>query len=98
MNDEKPSLDQMYERISRMHINLVKRSLLELEAKRPKIYREARDGAISQYKKEDSKVLHAMHGHNSIDYLSLKYAIQHYFPNLPMFLAKPMDMIGVLKT
>lgn len=88
----KPTLDEHYELVNKMPTDVRRRALLELEKRRPKIYREARRNAMAQYKKEGRGVLQGPHAHAQVDRLSYQYAIQHYFPDVPPWLAKPMGL------
>jgi hypothetical protein len=85
-----PTLDDHYATVNRMPPPSRRKALLELERRRPKIYRECRRSAIAQTKREKPGVFREQDASVEIDRLSYQYAIQHYHPDLPQWIVKPM--------
>lgn len=85
-----PTLDDRYATVNAMPSTSRRRGLLELERRRPKIYRECRRAAIAQTKREYPKVFREKDASAEIDRLSYQYAIQHYHPDLPTWIVRPM--------
>lgn len=91
----KPTIDEAYALVNRMPKEVRSKALLDLERRRPKIYRECRRGAIAQFKKESPGVFREGHAYDEVDCLSYKYAVQHYFPDLPTWMEKPLGLLSV---
>lgn len=86
----KPTLDDHYAKVNEMPPTSRRRGLLELERRRPRIYRECRRSAIAQTKKQNSGVFREQDASAEIDRLSYQYAIRHYHPDLPQWIVRPM--------
>lgn len=71
-------LDRLYEAANHLDDDRLRRLLLQFEQKRRRIYRDCRNGAISQLQREDPLVLKGPGSVRAIDLLSYKYALQHY--------------------
>ncbi|BAL87279.1 hypothetical protein AMIS_20590 [Actinoplanes missouriensis 431] len=95
MNDQKPTLDETYALVDRMPKEVLAKALLDLERRRARIYREARRGAIGQFKRESPGVFREGNSYARVDNLSYKYAVQHYFPDLPTWMEKPLGLLPV---
>jgi hypothetical protein len=85
-----PTLDDHYAKVNAMPPTSRRRGLLELERRRPRIYRECRRSAIAQTKRENMKTFREQDASQEIDRLSYQYAIRHYHPDLPQWIVKPM--------
>lgn len=90
MRSEVPTLDEVYQRVNRMTANGRHKGLLDLERRRPRIYRECRRSAIAQTKRQNAKVFNEKDSAIEIDRLSYQYAVQHYYPDLPPWLKRPI--------
>jgi len=90
LNEQKPTLDEHYAQVNRMPSTSRRKGLLELERRRPRIYRDCRRAAIKQTKNESPSVFRETDGSAEIDRLSYQYAVQHYHPDLPVWLTRPM--------
>jgi hypothetical protein len=86
-----PTLDDHYATVNRMPAAIRRKALLELERRRPRIYRECRRNAIAQTKKEKPSVFREQDSAAEIDRLSYQYAVLHYHPDLPTWITKPMS-------
>jgi hypothetical protein len=86
-----PTLDDHYSQVNRMPSTSRRKGLLELERRRPRIYRDCRRNAIKQTKKEQPSVFRERDASAEIDRLSYQYAILHYHPDVPVWLARPMS-------
>lgn len=86
-------LKKVYDRIDNLEEHLWRRHLLLVERRRPKIYRDARNGAIKQLGRDEPSVLKTDRAAPVIDRLSLKYIAQHYIDEtgeLPQWFARPI--------
>lgn len=84
-------LNRLYDAANRLEDAPLRRLLLQFEQKRPKVYRDSRNNAISQLKKQDPAILRGPHSVREIDLLSYKYALRHYAPvasGLPSWLIR----------
>ncbi len=79
-----------YDAADKLTDDRLRRHLLAFERKRPQIYRECRQSAISQIgKRSDGKQeMDGPDGVRVIDMLSFKYALQHYVDRMPDWLVK----------
>lgn len=91
----KPTIDETYALVNRMQPEALKKALLDFERKRARIYRNARRAAIAQFKKEKPGIFREGSSHVEVDCLSYKYAIQHYYPDLPTWIAKPLGLMSM---
>lgn len=90
-------LKKVYDLIDNLEEHLWRRHLLLVERRRPKIYRDARNGAIKQLGRDEPSVLKTERAAPVIDRLSLKYIAQHYIDetgDLPMWFARPLGWEG----
>jgi len=92
LNDQKPTLDDIYRLVNRMRPEVRSKALLDLERRRPRIYRECRRGAIGQFKKENPGVFRDGSSYDEVDTLAYKYAVRHYFPDLPTWMEKLLGL------
>lgn len=86
--DQDDQLHQLYAKVDKLSETNLRNRLLAFERKRPRIYRECRQGAIDQIGKEDTDVLKTDRAGLAIDRLSFKYALQHYAPDWPAWLLR----------
>ncbi|MYY79732.1 hypothetical protein GT044_00305 [Streptomyces sp. SID335] len=81
-------LDRLYSAANKLDDDQVRRLLLQFERKRPQVYRDKRQRALSQLKNEDPEALHSV---RAVDLLSFKYALMHYWSDdkpLPAWLTR----------
>jgi hypothetical protein len=71
-------LNRLYEAANDLDDDRLRRLLLQLEKKRPRIYREQRQSAIGQLERESPAILKGPDSARSVDLLSYKYALVHY--------------------
>lgn len=71
-------LDRLYEAANELGDDRLRRLLLQLEKKRPRIYREQRQLAIGQLERESPEILRTSNSVRAVDLLSFKYALVHY--------------------
>lgn len=84
-------LTRLYDAANRLEDAPLRRLLLQFEQKRPKVYRDSRNNAISQLKNENPALLKGPDSVREIDLLSYKYALRHYAPTasgLPSWLVR----------
>ncbi|MEV7384320.1 hypothetical protein [Streptomyces lydicus] len=84
-------LNRLYEAANELADDRLRRLLLQLEKKRPRIYREQRQSAIGQLERESPAVLKGSGSVRTVDLLSYKYALVHYSADgkpLPDWLAR----------
>lgn len=89
-------LDKIYGVVDGFDADQQRRHLLIVERKRPKIYREARNAAIDQVKRDNPKRLVGEFAAQEIDPLSYKWIILHYVREsgeVPIWLARPMGLV-----
>lgn len=87
-------LNAIYGLIDAMTPELRRNALLDLERRRPKIYRQCRNHALAQIKKDSPAVLRDNAAAVVIDRLSYKYAAVHYQPDWPAWLTRPLRARG----
>jgi hypothetical protein len=68
-------LKRLYAAADKLNDNNLRRLLLQFELKRPQKYREMRQQAIGQLKREEPEAVHSV---RAVDLLSFDYALQHY--------------------
>jgi len=88
-------LDRIYDRIDKLTDEERRGHLLVAEAKRPRIYREARNAAVKQLKNNDPRVLKSNRAVEVTDKLSYKWIAVHYVSTtgeLPVWFARPMGL------
>jgi hypothetical protein len=68
-------LDRLWLAANNLDDDQVRRLLLQFERKRPRVYREQRQAALSQLGREAPEDLHSV---REVDLLSYKYALMHY--------------------
>lgn len=68
-------LERLYAAANKLDDNRLRRLLLQFERKRPQVYRDKRQRALSQLGREDPEALHSV---RAVDLLSYKYALMHY--------------------
>lgn len=86
-------LEKIYDVIDNLTPGDRRAHMLTVEGKRPRIYREARNGAIRQMREHDPRALKSEHAVMVTDRLSYKYVAQHYVATtgeLPLWFARPM--------
>lgn len=71
-------LHRLHEAANDLDDDRLRRLLLQLEKKRPRIYREQRQSAIGQLERENPALLRGPSSVREVDLLSYKYALQHY--------------------
>ena len=89
LNDT-PTMEDVWGLVDRMPEDNRKQALLNLERHRARIYRTARRSAIDQFKRESPGIFRQGQSFGRVDELSLKYAVQHYYPAIPTWLADPI--------
>jgi len=90
-------LDKIYSVIDGLTAQQWHQHLLIVEKKRPRIYREARNEAIKQVKRDEPKTLTSDRAAKVIDRLSYKWIAVHYIREtgeLPIWFARPMGWVG----
>lgn len=73
--ERQSELQRLYAAADKLNDDQLRRLLLQFERKRPRVYREQRQGALSQLGREEPEDLHSV---RAVDLLSFKYALQHY--------------------
>lgn len=68
-------LADLYTAANKLDDDQLRRLLLQFERKRPQVYRDKRQKALSQLGREDPESLHSV---RAVDLLSFKYALLHY--------------------
>lgn len=68
-------LERLYAAANKLNDDRLRRLLLQFERKRPQVYRDKRQRALSQLGREEPEALHSV---RAVDLLSYKYALQHY--------------------
>jgi hypothetical protein len=87
--DRRAQLDRLYDAANRLDDERLRRLLLQFEQKRRRIYRDCRNDAINQIKREDQTILKGPDSVRAIDLLSYKYALLHYAEKgLPTWLVR----------
>lgn len=86
--DRRESLERTWSIVDRLSELQLRNALLDFERKRPAIYRECRQSAISQFENGEVSVLKGESRGLATDRLSYKYAIQHYDERLPPWIVK----------
>lgn len=87
--DRRAELNRMYAAANELDDERLRRLLLQFEQKRPRVYRECRQAAISQLQREAPALLKGPHSVREIDLLSYKYGLQHYAKaGLPAWLVR----------
>lgn len=83
-------LDRLYEAADKLDDQRLRRHLLAFERKRPQVYRECRQSALSQLGQEPGgkELLAGERGVRVVDLLSFKYALLHYEGRLPVWLVR----------
>lgn len=87
-------LKQLYDQIDEMAEDDRRRHLLSLERRRPRIYRECRNEAIRQIKRDEPRTLKTDRAVPVIDRLSYKYAALHYAHSptgVPAWFRRPLE-------
>lgn len=82
------ALERTWSLVDRLSELELRNALLDFERKRPAIYRECRQSAISQFESGEVSVLKGESRGLATDRLSYKYAIQHYAERLPPWIVK----------
>jgi hypothetical protein len=70
-----PDLKRLYAAADKLPDDRLRRLLLQLERKRPQVYRQQRQKTLAQLGREDPEALQSV---REVDLLSFKYALQHY--------------------
>lgn len=81
-------LERLYAAANKLDDDQLRRLLLQFERKRPQVYRDKRQRALSQLGREDPEMLHSV---RAVDLLSFKYALLHYWSDdkpLPAWLTR----------
>ncbi|MET9073894.1 hypothetical protein ABZX95_17340 [Streptomyces sp. NPDC004232] len=86
--DRRATLERTWSLVDRLDEPQLRNALLDFERKRPAIYRECRQAAISQFEHGEVHVLKGESRGLATDRLSYKYAIQHYAEKLPPWIVK----------
>lgn len=87
--DRASELDRMYAAANELDDERLRRLLLQFEQKRPRVYRDSRNSAIGQIRRESPAVLKGSRSVREIDLLSYKYALLHYADSgLPSWLVR----------
>lgn len=86
--DRRDALERTWSLVDRLSELQLRNALLDLERKRPAIYRECRQSAIGQFESGEVSVLKGESRGLATDRLSYKYAIQHYAEKLPPWIVK----------
>ncbi len=87
--DRASELDRMYAAANQLDDERLRRFLLQFEQKRPRAYRDCRNNAIGQIRRESPDVLKSQRSVREIDLLSYKYALLHYADSgLPSWLVR----------
>jgi hypothetical protein len=86
--DRRAALERTWSLVDRLTDDQLRNALLDFERKRPAIYRECRQSAISQFELGEVHVLKGEDRGLAADRLSYKYAIQHYADRLPPWIIK----------
>jgi hypothetical protein len=68
-------IERLYAAANRLDDDRLRRLLLQFERKRPQVYRDKRQRALSQLGREEPEALHSV---RAVDLLSYKYALMHY--------------------
>lgn len=84
----RPDLQDWYDAANKLSDDRLRRHLLAFERKRPQVYREKRQRALAQLKREDPAVLTAADAVRAVDLLSFKYALLHYVDRVPDWLIR----------
>lgn len=86
----RPDLQTLYEAADKLDRDRLRRHLLAFERRRPQIYRECRQSALSQIggQRGGKQLMASPDGVRVIDLLSFKYALLHYVDRLPDWLVK----------
>jgi hypothetical protein len=77
-------LHRAWEVVAKVPHQSILSALIQFEQKRPRVFAECRQAAISQFKQENPGVLKGDEAAVQVDYLSFKYAVQHYMPKDPI--------------
>jgi len=84
--DRGAQLERLYGAANQLDDGRLRRLLLQFEKKRPQVYRDKRQRALSQLQREAPDELHSV---RSVDLLSYKYALLHYAEKgLPTWLVR----------
>lgn len=86
--DRRAELERTWSLVDRLSELQLRNALLDFERKRPAIYRECRQSAISQFENGEVSVLRGESRGLATDRLSYKYAIQHYAERIPPWIVK----------
>jgi hypothetical protein len=86
--DRRDRLDRLWNVVDKFSEPQLRNALLDFERKRPAIYRECRQSAISQFESGEVSVLKGESRGLATDRLSYKYAIMHYDERLPPWIVK----------
>ncbi|MFF2852638.1 hypothetical protein ACFVT5_41055 [Streptomyces sp. NPDC058001] len=86
--DRRAALGRLWDVVDRLSEPRLRNALLDFERKRPAIYRECRQSAISQFENGEGHILKGESRGLATDRLSFKYAIQHYEGRLPPWIVK----------
>lgn len=90
--DDETRLNQLYAAVNRTTPVDLRNALLAFERRRPRIYRQCRRSAIDQVEGKSLGDLKGDQAGHVIDMLSYKYALLHYSPDWPAWLARPLGM------
>jgi hypothetical protein len=88
---------KVYNQIDNLTEHERRQHLLVVERRRPRIYREARNGAIKQLKLEQPRTFREDSASKVIDRLSYKYIAKHYLDQdgeLPQWIADRVNGVG----
>ena len=84
--DRDAQLQRLYDGANQLDDERLRRLLLQFEKKRPQVYRDKRQRALSQLQREAPDELHSV---RAVDLLSYKYALLHYAEKgLPTWLVR----------
>lgn len=84
--DRDAQLQRLYDGANQLDDGRLRRLLLQFEKKRPQVYRDKRQRALSQLQREAPDELHSV---RAVDLLSYKYALLHYAEKgLPTWLVR----------
>lgn len=86
--DRHAALERTWSLVDRLSDEHLRNALLDFERKRPAIYRECRQSAISQFERGEVQTLKGEDRGLATDRLSYKYAIMHYQEKLPPWIVK----------
>jgi hypothetical protein len=84
----RPDLQDWYDAANKLSDDRLRGHLLAFERKRPQVYRDKRQRALAQLKREAPAVLTAADAVRAVDLLSFKYALLHYVDRVPDWLIR----------